>query len=615
MRFHCIDLLILLFFVPMPANIINVAFAALAITSAVFHLWLVFTGLLPNLVTRPIHMLLALPWAFFAPQMLMGKSTFYKIFSFILGGAGVVITLWITFNRDILIEQYGMLYSNEQVVGAVILLIVVLEMARRQIKAALPIVALCALAYAAFGSHISGELGHNIPFEAILGDLTITEAGLWGMLTGTSVNVIAVFVILGAAISSGQGGQAFMQFSQRLAGRYRAGAAKVAILSSALFGSISGSATANVASTGTITIPAMKKLNYPAPLAAAVEATASTGGQIMPPLMGAGAFVMVELLQTDYTTIMAAAVVPSVLFFVIAWVSVDRMAARYDLQPIPEDELPTWRSVLKLQPFFAIPFGILLFYLFFTSKTSPYAAAMAAFAAFILLVGSDYRSISLKTYFMRLLNCFVLAAKQIAMMASIIICVGIIIGVLNQTGLGVKIASMILSLSGGIFPIALLLTALTCLILGMEIPTTAAYIICIAVAESSLLDFGVPKLTAHMFVYWYALLSCITPPVCGTVFVAATMANTSWVKVAFFAMRLGLGLYLLPLAFVNNPQLLTFADTPFFSALACIKAIIGCLLITMPLTGKVSIKTLIYVILGLGILIYPVDFVTLFSSH
>lgn len=591
----------------MNAKIINTVFAGLAVMSVSFHLWLVFTGLLPNLVTRPVHMLLALPWAFFSPHMLSGRSLSYKVFSYLLGSVGIVIVSWIALNRHVLIDQYGMLYGHWQITGAIMLLLVTLEMARRQIKAALPTVAICALFYAALGRYIPGELGHNIPFEAILGDLTITEAGLWGMLTGTSVNVIAVFVILGAAISSGLGGQAFMQFSQRLAGRYRAGAAKVAILSSALFGSISGSATANVASTGAITIPAMKRLRYPAPLAAAVEATASTGGQIMPPLMGAGAFVMVELLQTDYTTIMAAAVIPAILFFVIAWLGVDRFAKRYDLKPVPIEDLPSWHDVVKLQPFFIVPFGILLFYLFATSKTAPYGAAIASFAAFILLVGYDIGNISVKTYLLRLLDCCILAAKQIAMMASIIICVGIIIGVLNQTGLGVKIASMILSLSGGVYAIALLLTALTCLVLGMEIPTTAAYIICIAVAETTLINFGMSKLTAHMFVYWYALLSCITPPVCGTVFVAATMANTSWIKVALFSMRLGLGLYLLPLAFANNPQLLSFSETPLLSILAGIKATIGCAFVVIALTEKLSIKAIIYLFVGLFVLIFPID--------
>lgn len=553
-------------------------------------------------------MLLAIPWAFFAVHQWGERTAAYRYVSYTLGTLGMVMVVWIALNRDTLVDQYGILYGKQQLIGALLLLLVVLEMARRQIKAALPIVALCALAYAGLGRYIPGELGHNIPFEAILGDLTITEAGLWGMLTGTSVSVISVFVILGAAISCGLGGQAFMLLSQRIAGRYRAGAAKVSILSSALFGSISGSASANVASTGAITIPVMKRLGYPAPLAASVEATASTGGQIMPPLMGAGAFVMVELLQTSYTQIMAAAVIPALLFFVIAWFGVDRLAIRYALKPMSPDDLPDWLLVWRLLPFFMLPFAVLLYFLFFTGKTAAYGASMACFVAFVmLLVDTQTQKLSLGTYWRRLLDCFVVAAQQIAMMASIIICVGIVIGVLNQTGLGVKIASMILSLSGGVFTVALLLTALTCLILGMEIPTTAAYIICIAVAETALLDFGLEKITAHMFVYWYALLSCITPPVCGTVFIAATMAQTSWLKVAGFAMRLSVGLYLLPLAFVNTPQLLQFAQTPLLSLLVGVKAAVGCALIVMALMDKFALKNIALLITGALILLWPID--------
>ncbi|MPV86181.1 TRAP transporter permease [Ostreibacterium oceani] len=588
-------------------------FATLAVITVVFHLWLIFSGLLPNLITRPLHMLFAVPWAFFSVQQLANKPLWYRLFSYALGVVAVIILAWIAINRNEVVEQYGILYGHAQLIGAGLLLVITLEMARRQIKAALPIVALCAIAYAAFGRHIPGNLGHNIPFEAILGDLTITEAGLWGMLTGTSVNTISVFIILGAAISCGLGGTAFMSLAQRLAGHYRAGAAKVAILSSALFGSISGSASANVASTGAITIPAMKRLGYPAPLSAAVEATASTGGQIMPPLMGAGAFVMVELLQTSYTTIMAAAFVPAILFFVIAWIGVDRLSTKYDLQPVPKSELPDWPSVTRLLPFFLIPFSILLFMLFFTQKTPQYGAGLAAFAAIALLIGTDFGKISLWQYGRRVIDCMMLAAQQIAMMASIIICVGIIIGILNQTGLGIKIASGILGLSAGIYAVALILTALTCLVLGMEIPTTAAYIICIAVAEPILLSFGMPQLTAHLFVYWYALLSCITPPVCGTVFIAATMANADWTKVAVHAMRLGLGLYLLPMAFATNPQLLTFGQTPLLSLMAGFKAGFGCLLVIMALTDKLSLKAISLFFLGVAILLIPLDFLTLLN--
>ncbi len=572
--------------------------------TVIYYLWLVFSGLLPNMVTRPLHLLLALPWIFFLYDEKTSKP--YRFSGYILGILGIAFCGYIIMNYRMIDEQYGMLYGHFQWIIAISLILIVLEMARRKIKAALPIVACLALLYAAFGLYIPGSFGHNIPFESTLGDLTITEGGLWGMLTGVSVTTISIFIILGAAISSGQGGNAFMMLSMRLAGRFRAGSAKVSVLSSALFGSISGSASANVASTGSVTIPSMKKQNYPPELAAAVEATASTGGQIMPPLMGAGAFVMVELLSSSYEQIMLAAMIPSILFFVACWVGVDFFAKRYGLGGVAVEALPSWSKTISLLPFFLVPFGVLLIILFGTSKTPQYAAGVATIVAFILLI-HDGEKFDFKNFFPKFINCCVTAAQQIAMMAAIIICVGIVIGILNKLGLGVKIASMILGASGGYLIIALLLTALTCLVLGMEVPTTAAYVICIAVAEQTLLELGMPQLDAHMYVYWYALLSCITPPVCGTVFIAATMAKAHWLKVAGIAMRLGLGLYLIPLSFIQNPQLLRFGETPLLSLMAGIKVAIGITLLSYVLTGTANRwwKSLLALILGLGILFIP----------
>ncbi len=573
--------------------------------TVIYYLWLVFSGLLPNMITRPLHLLLALPWIFFLHDD-EKTSKLHRFSGYILGILGIIFCGYIIINYQMIDEQYGMLYGRFQWIIAIGLIVIVLEMARRKIKAALPIVACLALIYAAFGLYIPGSFGHNIPFESTLGDLTITEGGLWGMLTGVSVTTISIFIILGAAISSGQGGNAFMMLSMRLAGRFRAGSAKVSVLSSALFGSISGSASANVASTGAVTIPSMKKQNYPPELAAAVEATASTGGQIMPPLMGAGAFVMVELLGSSYEQIMLAAMIPSILFFVACWIGVDFFAKRYGLGGIALEALPSWSKTISLLPFFLVPFSVLLIILFGTSKTPQYAAGIATIITFILLI-HDGKKFDFKNFFPKFIDCCTVAAQQIAMMAAIIICVGIVIGILNKLGLGVKIASMILGVSGGHLVIALLLTALTCLVLGMEVPTTAAYVICIAVAEQTLLELGMPQLDAHMYVYWYALLSCITPPVCGTVFIAATMAKTHWLKVATIAMRLGLGLYLIPLSFMQNPQLLRFGETPLLSLMVGIKVAVGIALLSYVLTGSADRwwKSVLALMLGLGILFVP----------
>jgi TRAP transporter 4TM/12TM fusion protein len=379
-----------------------------------------------------------------------------------------------------------------------------------------------------------------------------------------------------------------MNVATRLAGRLKGGAAKVSVLASALFGSISGSASANVASTGAFTIPTMKRLGYPRSLAAAVEAVASSGGQIMPPLMGAGAFVMVELLSTTYDVIVAAAILPAILFFLAVWFGIDWFAARNGLRPMDASEIPDRRAVLTTLPFFAIPFGALLIVLFGTGYTPQYAAGIAIFAATAMLPLNTDGFAGLRVTWERVTSASIDAARQIAMIASIILCAGIIIGVLNMTGLGVKVTSAILSFSGGQLWAALLLTALACLILGMEVPTTAAYVICISVAGPALQELGLPPLTAHLFVFWYALLSTITPPVCGTVFIAAGMADARWLKVAGHSMRLGIGLYIVPLGIVANPALIALTETPLFALGAFVKLGAGLALMSW---GLVNIKT------------------------
>lgn len=574
------------------------AVTALAAASVGFHIYLNFVGLIPNLVSRPLHLALVLPWVFVIGDAATGWR---KGIGWSLCAIGLACSLAIVFWRVPLEDQYGSLEGWTQRALAVALIVIVLEMARRAIRLALPLVACATLAYGFFGSYLPGEFGHpGIPFDSFMGTLVIAEGGLWGPLTGVSVNVVAIFVILGALVSAGEGGDGFMAMATRLAGQRRAGAAKVSVLASAFFGSISGSASANVASTGAFTLPAMKRLGYPAHFAAAVEATASTGGQIMPPLMGAGAFIMAELLATTYPRIMAAAILPALLFFCAVWIGVDLYARRRGLRAMSEDEIPSNNRVFRLAPFFLIPFGLLLAIMFLAGRTPQYAACMAIFAAAGLLLWDETWRVSFVRWLPRLRDASIAAAKQIATIASIIICAGIVIGVLNMTGLGVKITAAILALSGGTLWGALLLTALACLILGMEVPTTAAYVICVSVAGPALQELGLPALQAHLFVFWYALLSTITPPVCGTVFIAAGMAETRWIPVAGQAMRLGLGLYLVPLAFIASPGLIDPIGTPIAAAIAFLRIAIGLTLLAAALAPGVRHWSLRPAGIGLG---------------
>ncbi len=585
-----------------PAGIARRVWLAFAAASVAFHLGLIFWGLVPNLVSRPLHMVFVLPWV-----LVWGATGWRLATGAGLAAAGCGAALWVAVGHDALADQYGFLEGWGQVAVAATLMVVVLEAARRAIGWPLPAVAATALLYGLFGEAIPGRFGHSgTPLESFLGTLTIAEGGLWGTLTAVSVNVVAIFVIFGAVLNAGEAGQGFMNVAAAAAGRLRGGAAKVSVISSALFGSISGSASANVASTGAITLPAMTRLGYPKRIAAAVEAVASSGGQIMPPLMGAGAFVMVELTGTPYTAIMAAALPPALLYFLAVWVGIDGYARRFDLRGIDPADRPARRDLLVTTAFFAVPFAVLMWGMFGLRVTPQYAACLAILAAALLLpFGADLR-LDAGRAAERLADACLTAARQVALIGSIILCASLVIGVLAITGLGVKITSLILSASGGMLWPSLLLTAIACLILGMEVPTTAAYVICVSVAGPALIELGLAPLQAHLFVFWYALLSTITPPVCGAVFIAAGMIGEGWLKVALTAMRLGLGLYLIPLGMVANPGLLALAEAPAEALAALAKIALGLALVSWGMIASRGLPVgAVAVVIGLAVILVP----------
>ena len=570
----------------------------LAILLVAFHLGLIFSGLVPNLFSRPIHMALALPWILIFGSN-ANSGALFRLSGWVLGLAGIAACLYIALNESALADQYGSLEGDFQIWIAATLLIVVLEAARRAIGWPLPIVAGLALLYGLFGQYIPGEFGHfGTPLTSFLGTLTVSEGGLWGGLTGVSVSVVAIFVIFGAVLNAGEAGQGFMNVAAAAAGRLKGGGAKVSVVSSALFGSISGSASANVASTGAITLPAMTRLGYPKRLAAAVEAVASSGGQIMPPLMGAGAFVMVELTSTPYTDIIIAAFLPALLYFFAVWIGINAYATKFDLSGIAQEDRPEARDVLITSCFFLVPFTVLLWGMFVASYTPQYAACLAILAGAVMLLFNRHLTFDLKQVLLRLEQAFCTAARQVSMIASIILCASIVIGVLSITGLGVKITSLILSGSSGLLWPSLFLTALACLVLGMEVPTTAAYVICVSVAGPALIQSGLEPLQAHLFVFWFALISTITPPVCGAVFIAAGMIGEDWLKVALTAMALGIGLYIIPLGMIANPDLIRLGTDPLLAVGSALQVGLGLAMLSFGIIAAYRLPIRLLLLVG-----------------
>lgn len=575
-----------------------------ALVLVLFHIGLIFSGLVPNLVSRPLHLALILPWVF-----LFGKTGRWAVLSgALLCAIGMGAAIWVAWNADILADQYGFLETPAQVWIGFALLAVVIEAARRAIGWPLPLVAIFALIYAFFGAHIPGEFGHSgMPLRSFLGTMTIAEGGIWGSLTAVSVGVVSIFVIFGAVLNAGEAGQGFMNVAAAAAGRLTGGAAKVSVISSALFGSISGSASANVASTGAITLPAMVRLGYPKRLAAGVEAVASSGGQIMPPLMGAGAFVMVELTATPYTQIMGAAFLPALLYFWAVWTGINAYATRFTLHGLAKEDHPAARDVIVTSLFFLVPFTLLLLGMFWWGFTPQYAACLAIVAGALLLCIDGQFSFNWARTSGRIALALLTASRQVAMIAAIIFCASIVIGVLGATGLGVKITSVILESSGGALWASLLLTALACLILGMEVPTTAAYVICVSVAGPALMKLGLEPLQAHLFVFWFALLSTITPPVCGAVFIASGMIEENWIKVALTAMALGLGLYLIPLGMITWPALIALPSDPFGAVVAALAIGLGLAALSYAVIARLgAARRLLLLFVGIVTIFGPV---------
>ncbi len=520
----------------------------------IYQIVLPVYAFMPNMKERAVHLALALILIFLGGGK-EKRSPVRWLGDILLTCLGVGFCLYVFVNYSAIIDQYGAATGPLQVWMGFLLVLIVLESARRMVRPALPIIACLFLLYAVFGHLIPGRFGHPPYSLTTVGSMFfLTTGGTWGQLLGVSANIIAIFVFLGAFIVNTGGGTGFMKVSIRLAGRYTGGPAKVATISSALFGSVSGSASANVASTGAFTIPMMKRLGYRPALAGAVEAVASTGGQIMPPVMGAGAFIMAELIQTPYLKIALSASLPAILYFFSVGLGIHFFAKREGYQKMAAQEIPPWSETLRVSGFFLIPFAVLACWLF-AGYTPQYAAFWAVLSTFPLAFFDDRWRFRPDMTAANVKAAILSGARQAALIASICASAQVIVAIIAFTGLGVKVSSSIVSFSHESLLIALLLTGLTSIILGMEVPTTAAYIVAVVVGGPALAELGVPPLAAHLFVFYLAILSAVTPPVCGAIFIASGMAEADWVETAKIGLRLCFAAFLLPFFFVFDPAL------------------------------------------------------------
>jgi len=451
-----------------------------------------------------------------------------------------------------LIHRLGVLPEDWDVVFGTILVVLVLEMGRRLHGWVLPAIALFFIGYALLGAYVPGTFGHKGYSYARTITFLFGLEGIYGSALAASATFVTLFVLFGALLNQSGAGRFFVDLAYAAAGSRRGGPAKVAILASALFGSISGSAVSNAVTTGTFTIPLMKTVGYTGVFAAAVEAVASTGGQVMPPVMSATAFVMSEMTGISYLEIAWAALVPSLLYFVAVYFMVDYEAKNLGLHGVPRAELPSVRSVLLRDGHLILPLVVLV-YALVVLQVSPLKSALYAMAAAIVV--SWLRA---ETRLGPVRAADALSRGMTGMIDIAISCAlaGIIVGVFSLTGLGLKFASGLVALSGDQLWLALVLTMVVCIVLGMGMPTLAAYVIAAAAVTPALEQLGVPMLAAHLFVLYFAAISTITPPVAITAFAAAGLAGVAPMRVGFLAVKLGITAYIVPFMFVYSGALL-----------------------------------------------------------
>ena len=441
-----------------------------------------------------------------------------------------------------------------EIAMAAITVIVALEATRRTCGLVLPITACVFLAYVFFGQYLPPEIGHRgYSLNRIASILYFGTEGIFGTAIGVSSTIIIVFIMFGSLLNCSGGGKVFIDLAYALTGRYRGGAAKTAVISSALMGTVSGSPIANVVTTGTFTIPLMKKSGYQAHVAGAVEAVASTGGQIMPPIMGAAAFIMAEYLGIPYSRIAWAAVIPAILYFFSIFLIVDVEALKNGILGIPREQLPSVKQTLKEGWLLLVPLVLLVVLIlngFSITFSVFYSNILILVIWFIRLRGN------VKEFLKGVLAACEDVAKSSTSVVSACACAGIVVGILQLTGLGLRLCSLIEVIAQGQLLLGLFLCMIVALIMGMGLPTTVLYIILSTIAAPALIALGTGKLEAHMFVFYFGCMSSITPPVALAAFGAAPIAKASYTQIGFTAFRFGLVAFVIPYMFVYSPGML-----------------------------------------------------------
>jgi TRAP transporter 4TM/12TM fusion protein len=547
------------------------------------------------------YMGLFLALALFATYLLVPHkrgATAVSWYDLIFALAGLVVGLYIFVEYPKLVDTLGDITQTRVVLGVITVLLLA-EATRRLVGWPLVIIAAAFVLYAFFAYLFPGDFyGRGWSVGRLATYLYLDANGIFGLALQVGSSIVLVFILFGEVLNAVGGGAFLSDFALALMGRYRGGQAKIAIVSSSLFGNISGSAVANVVVDGAFTIPMMKKAGYPPPQAAAVEAVASTGGQIMPPVMGAAAFLIAEYLGIPYAEVALAALVPALLYYVTLFIQVDLLAARNGIHGLPRAQQPHLVKVMRRSAGFVVPLAVLIVLMFFLNRRPEEAGLVATVAA--LVVGFLTPGIRLAPR--EIFKVLIAMGRSMLEIAAITGLAGVVIGVLQLTGLGFTLTLTLLNLGENSAVLLLTLTAIVSMILGMGMPTTAVYVLLAVLVAPGLAKLGILPIAAHLFIFYFGMLSMITPPVCIASYAAASIAKTDPIKTGWEGMRLCSIAYVVPFLFVFSPSLLLIGHWHE------VAAVVGAILLGVGLVGYLFraigiIKRILFVLAATGLLI------------
>lgn len=587
---------------------VNKIVACIAVIWTIFQVYTGIFGLLPAVLQRSTTMGFGLVLAFLGYSAVNGANSKISVADWILAFLSVGCTSYLFLSFDSLVDRGGSPTTLDMVVGCIAILLVI-EAARRCVGMPLVVVALVFLVYCFAGPYLPGMLGHRgYSLKRVASQMFITLEGLLGTPMSVATTFVFAFVLFGCFLEATGGAKLFIDLAFALTGRFPGGPAKTAVVASGLLGTISGSSLANVVTTGSFTIPLMKKCGYKASFAGGVEASSSSAGQIMPPVMGAAAFVMAETTGIPYLRVCAAAAIPAILYYLSVLLSVDLEARRTGLKTLPADEIPKLWPTLKRSIPLLIPLASII--IMMVVGYTPLKAALYSTA--IMIVCSFFSKETRITFPVFLDTLKRSAYNAISVTVACAIC-GIVTGTITLTGLGLKLSDLILTASGGKLFSTLLLTMIASIILGMGLPTTAKYIVLSTIAVPALTQLGVPLIAAHLFILYFGVIAEVTPPVALTSYAGAAIAKAPGIETALQGLRISIAAFFIPFMFCYYPALLfeSVSLHSMFSGL--ISSFIGVTCLAAAsigyLFGPLKMRYRIILLMGTFLVIHP-SFVT-----